>query len=266
MPETPPKNVHLQVLAKLDWAKQHIDKLKAALRRFHDANPVSTFTKTDPKSGYLSYYVRDIPAVPAEIQLILGDVLYSLRGALDYLACGLVPVVTPDTKFPVAHSAKIYKSTLDRVVPAIGKDALKVLDSIHPYQGGDLLLWQLHKLNIIDKHRLLLTVCVVNPMRTLRPGEELSATSSIPERLLLEPREGFPNIIAENVFSPIPLKAGDKLLAVPPAESEQEVGFYFAVGIHEPGIAEGTPLVMLVEFLYRRVEGVVGKLSPFLFR
>ena len=101
-------------------------------------------------------------------------------------------------------------------------------------------------------------------MRTLRPGEELSATSSLPKRLLLEAREGRPNLIAEDIFSPIPLKTGDKLLTVPAAESEQEVGFYFAIGIHEPGIAEGTPLVMLVDFLNRTVNDVVRKLSPYL--
>jgi hypothetical protein len=266
MPDSSPKIALQQVLDRLDWAKQHVKKLNTALRRFHKANPTTTFTKSDPETGDLSYYVRDIPAVPAEIPLILGDALYSLRGALDYLACGLVPVITSDTKFPIAHSSESYKTMLDRVVPAIGKDALKVLDSIRPYQGGDWLLWRLHKLNIIDKHRLLLTVCVVSPMRTLRPGEEISATSSLPKRLLLEPREGFPNLIAENIFSPIPLKTGDKLLTVNASESEQEVRFYFAVGIHEPSIAEGTTLVTLTDFLYRRVEGVVLKLTPFLLR
>jgi hypothetical protein len=82
----------------------------------------------------------------------------------------------------------------------------------------------------------------------------------------LEAREGRPNLIAEDIFSPIPLKAGDKLLTVTAAESEQEVDFYFAVGIHEPGIAEGTPLVMLVDFLSRTVSDVFRKLSPFLLR
>jgi hypothetical protein len=260
------KTAHQQVSAKLDWAKQHIEKLKVALRRFHDEYPISPLTKTDSKTGDISYYIRDIPAVPVEIPLILGDILYSLRGALDYLACGLVPIITPDTKFPIAHSAHTYKSMLNRVVPAIGKDALKVLDSIRPYHGGDFLLWQLHKLNNIDKHRLLLTLCVVNPARTLRPGEELTATSRLPERLLLTPREGFPNLIAENVFTPIPLKAGEKLLTVSATEADNEVSFYFAVGIHEPEIAEGTTLMMLTDFFSRKVSDVIRKLSPFLLR
>jgi hypothetical protein len=99
MPDSSPKIVLQQVLDKLDWAKQHIKKLNIALRRFHNANPTTTFTESDPKTGNLSYYVREIPAVPAEIPLILGDVLYSLRGTLDYLACGLVPVITSDTKW-----------------------------------------------------------------------------------------------------------------------------------------------------------------------
>ena len=266
MPDSSPKTAHQQVLVRLDWAKQHIQKLNAALHRFNKANPVSTVTKIDPKTGELSYYVREIPPVPTEIPLILGDVLHSLRGALDYLACGLVPVITRNTKFPIGDSATNYKSRLHRVVPAMAKDALEVLDSIEPYKGRNWILWQLHELNIIDKHRLLLTVCVVNPARTLRPGEEITLTSSIPERFIPSPREGFPNVVFENLFSPIPLNAGDKLLTVPAAEANQKMRFYFAVGIHELGVAEGTPLPMLVEFLHRAVVVAVGKLSPFLLR
>jgi hypothetical protein len=91
-------------------------------------------------------------------------------------------------------------------------------------------------------------------------------TSSIPERFIPLPKEGFPKLVFENIFSPVPLNAGDKLLTLPAAEANQDMRFYFAIGVHEPGIAEGTPLVMLVEFLSRAVEVVTQKLSPFLLR
>ena len=100
MAEMPTKTAHKQSLDKLDWAEQHVKKLDAALRVFHDANPVRTFTKIDLETGELVYYLGEIPAIPVHIPLIAGDVLYSLRGALDYLACGIVPVITKDTKFP----------------------------------------------------------------------------------------------------------------------------------------------------------------------
>ncbi len=266
MPDSQVKTVHQQVLDKLDWAEQHLKKLNAALRVFHDAHPVPTFTEINPESGELMYYLGEVPSIPAHIPLIAGDVLYSLRGALDYLACGIVPVITRDTKFPIAHSAQAYKSSLGRVVPGIEQQALKTLDGIKPYDGGNLPLWTLHRLNNIDKHRLLLAVSTISPMHDLTPEEMAIQDPLGPNDIpfsLPDGRKALLQFVSKNRL-PVPLHAGQKLLAVPNTEANQDVRFYFTVGINEPGIAEGEPLNLLLFFLSCEVKRCINKLAGFI--
>lgn len=266
MADLPPRIVHEQVLNKFDWAEKHIEKLDAVLQEWRDANPIAVSTEANPETGEVTYYIENVPSIPSSVPLITGDVLYSFRAALDYLACGLVEVVTPDTKFPIAHSAEAYKSSLNRLVPGLRGKALETLNSIKPYQGGNLLLWQLHRLNIIDKHRLLLTVCVVNPAQRLAQDKMPSQKSSGPKQIVCKPRDGVQIIVNFVKEPPISLHAGEKLLTVPASQAQKDVGFYFAIGIDESGISEGTPLNMLLDFIGREVAGTISKLSPFILR
>ncbi|MGO9336089.1 MAG: hypothetical protein ACLPY1_01140 [Terracidiphilus sp.] len=262
-----PKSAHQQVLDKLDWAEQHLNKLNSALRVFHDTHPVSTLTKIDPETGELTYYVREVPPIPSHIPLIAGDVLYSLRGALDYLACGIVPVVSKDTKFPIAHSAEAYESSLGKVVDGIQQEALESLSKIKPYQGGNQALWTLHKLNNIDKHRLLLAVSTINPMHDLTPEEMAIQEPLGPKDFAVTFPTGARGIVRfAKKGLPVPLYAGQKLLAVPDTEANQDVRFYFTVGINEPGIAEGMPLNMLIYFLSCEVKRCIKLLARFIVR
>ncbi len=80
-------SIYEQVLDKYDWAEKHIHKLDAVVCELRDANPIITSTKANPDSGEVTYYVDQIPTIPSSIPLIVGDILHSLRGALDYLAC-----------------------------------------------------------------------------------------------------------------------------------------------------------------------------------
>ena len=38
------------------------------------------------------------------------------------------------------------------------QQAVAAIDALKPYKGGNDVLWQLHELNNVDKHRLILTV------------------------------------------------------------------------------------------------------------
>ena len=261
------KPAHQQVLDKLDWAEKHIQKLNAALRVFHDAHPVHLLTKTESDTGELTYYVGEVPKIPSHIPLITGDVLHSLRGALDFLACGIVPVVTKDTKFPIGHSAQAYKSSLGRLVPGLNQAALKVLDSVKPYDGGNITLSALHRLNNIDKHRLLLTACTISPTHHLTP-EEIAVQDPLgPSDIPFTFPTGERAVLRfSNKGLPVSLHAGQKLLTVANTEANQNVRFFFAVALEEPGISEGLPLDMLLRFMYFEVQRVINKLAMFIVR
>ncbi len=70
------------------------------------------------------------------------------------------PGVEPSQEvgFPICASAEIYESAKGRKLKAMRPDAIKKINSVKPYKGGNDALWKLHKFNNIDKHRALLTI------------------------------------------------------------------------------------------------------------
>lgn len=73
--------------AKIQRAKQHTDELRKAIKDFLDVNPFGVATRVDTVSLRRVYYVSKAPAkIPLEISIITGDVLQTLRSALDHLA------------------------------------------------------------------------------------------------------------------------------------------------------------------------------------
>ncbi len=278
MAKIAPKVAHQQALAKLDWAKQHLKKFNAACRVFHDTHPFSTFTEENPETGELVYYVGEIPEIPAHISLIAGDILHSLRSALDYLACGMVPNITTNTKFPIGHSAEHYKSSLERLVPRLNQKALEVLDGIKPYQGGNISLWTLHRLDNIDKHRLLLAACITNFTHSLTP-EEIAVQEPLgPNDIVFNPPPGMLEMLglpsgkrgvlqfADRKKLPVSLHAGVKILTVANTKANQDVRFIFAIAFNEPGISEGMPVNMALDFIAWEVDRIIRKMAPFIIR
>jgi hypothetical protein len=167
------------VKAKVDRAKLRFDELNAALDAFFRTNPYEVGTRRDPQTRRLIYYLVSVRAVRPEISVIAGEVLQSLRSALDHLAYQLVLVGTGQSGpfnyvyFPIFDSAAKYKAGKLGQIKGMRQDAIDAIDAIKPYKGGNDTLWRLHKLNIVDKHRLLVTVG--SQMRSLDLGALMSS-------------------------------------------------------------------------------------------
>jgi hypothetical protein len=167
------------VALKLDRADAHLAELGDAIEKTLNASGEHFTCKFDPKTGYHVYRAHGLPAIGPEWSVVIGELLYDLRSALDHLAWQLVLLDggTPgeQTQFPVLESPFNKKGQLVAVQlkpPVEDPKILAALDKAQPYKGPEgeparfdiNPLWQLHRLNIIDKHRLLLVVvCVLNP-------------------------------------------------------------------------------------------------------
>src|SRR5260370_33318994 len=155
------------ILIKADWANEHIRYLDIALRTAYKEQPKFLDSEVNSQTGKQSFYVSKVPEIPPLISLITADVLSNLRSSLDHLAYGIVaaatiggiPLKPKNIYFPVACSSNEYMSSkFRRKIDRLEKKAIKRIDIIKPYKGGNDLLWQLHELNNLAKHRLLLTV------------------------------------------------------------------------------------------------------------
>src|SRR5208283_262997 len=169
---------------------------------------------------------------------ITGDAIQNLRAALDYLACSLWSRANSgECKicFPISDSATKYKSEGLRKVKGIGKDAIKEISAIEPYYGGKgEMFWRLHRLSIIDKHRLPLTVAGANL------GVHLP--SLYPE-MFPESAKSNPWILGVGEMR-CPLKDKDILFRDEAGrELKENLQFPFFIALNEVGIFNCQPLI-----------------------
>lgn len=94
---------------------------------------------------------------------IAGECVHALRSALDHTAFELVRAVNPDaiySEFPICKD-KTGKNGWDgngkRKLPGVSVDVLAMVNLVQPYNRRRQFdpLWQVHMLDIIDKHRHL---------------------------------------------------------------------------------------------------------------
>ena len=157
------------IRVKLERAQKHIQELDAELGSFFASNPYPISYKRDPETRRLIYCVRNTRALPPILSAISGDAIQNIRSSLDYLAVGLFRSIPQKPQndnaspkriyFPIFDSVKQYKSEGRGAIPRLRPDATKLIDAVEPYKGGaGHILWVLHRLSIVDKHRMLVMI------------------------------------------------------------------------------------------------------------
>lgn len=164
---------------KIDRAKKHISDLKIVLREFGNADPYRLVSEIKPcaiESDYVEvcsdpimmhhYRIHSSHPLPDEITLLIGDAVHNLRAALDLLVHPLIIQHGGNkqfTGFPFEEEPGNYEAALTKgKVAVLPQNLKKVLRSIEAYKGGrGEDLWHMNRLDIIDKHRLLLSVAEI---------------------------------------------------------------------------------------------------------
>jgi hypothetical protein len=158
---------------KIEWAKRHLADLKKSIDDTLKAHPCRFVGQMNPKTGEYVLGVQGLPAMDPAWSLSVGDIVHNLRSALDHLAWQLVILDggTPDenTQFPIRDSP--FNKRGQWVRPQLRPEVksphiLDALEEVQPYFGpygepavyAESQLWRVHRLDIIDKHRLLLVV------------------------------------------------------------------------------------------------------------
>jgi hypothetical protein len=120
----------------------------------------------------VTYRMTSVGEFSPYLSVVVGDVIHNLRSALDHLAWQLVLLdggqPTDSTQFPIYASATNAKGNPRNVTIQPGIHDQHIIDALIKVQpfteakyGHDPAsdpLWIIHRLNIIDKHRLLVTI------------------------------------------------------------------------------------------------------------
>jgi hypothetical protein len=158
------------VKLKVRRARRHAAELNETIRAFFQKTPYKTTGEIDAETGDKLFKVSRCLPVPREIPLIIGDVLQNLRTALDHLVWQLVEAnggkPNKGTAFPFAKTAQDYRNESSRRLKGVPEAAIKMIDDLRPYAGGNEDLYSLHHLNNHDKHRLLLIVGAAHTVTT----------------------------------------------------------------------------------------------------
>jgi hypothetical protein len=246
---------------KIKRAKKHIQDLDVAVKAFFATKPYVVEAKRDSKTRRPIYYLSSVRDVPPEIAVIAGDTVQSLRSALDHLAYQLVLVGTGQpgpffyVYFPIFDSAEKYEAGKLGQVKGMRKDAIDAIDAIKPYNGGNDTLWRLHRLNQIDKHRLL--IAAGSTFESVDIGGDMI---KLLEKAAGEPLGDFSEFSlhirpADKMF---PLKAGDELfIGAPDDEVDKNKQFTFQVSLNESGIVENEPILRALQDMIDLVDGLI---------
>jgi hypothetical protein len=119
--------------------------------------------KNYPKRAERLYGVQVSKRPNPDWPVVLGDYVHNLRSALDHLTWRVVEqhgTPTDQTQFPVYLTQKKFRAAWPNKVGKVGRKGLKTaFDRLQLYKSRPELypLWVLHRLDIIDKHKTLLT-------------------------------------------------------------------------------------------------------------
>lgn len=257
------ENRMVGVDAKVERAKQLLADLAPQIAHFVQSNPLAIQVTDEPTTGDQVYRVQTAPQLPPAWATMLGDILHNLRSSLDHLAWQLVlangEVPDRQTAFPVTDSARQFEQSIGRMRGVSG-EAIRLIRASRPYRGGNDLLWQLHQLDIIDKHRLLVPVGAAYRSLTLDFGaglRRLIPDSEIPELpLSLSPEDRlFPLQDGEEVF---------RIMAAARSSDDLNPQFAFDVAFGDGDIVQGESLVPTLQRIVEMVVQIMETFRPLL--
>jgi hypothetical protein len=257
------------VQAKITRAKHHVSELDAAIKAFHASNPYKLAAKRDAEKRPV-YFLGQVDPVPIEVAAICGEIIQSLRSALDHLAYQLVLVGTGKpgpffhVYFPIFDSPEKYEAGKLGQIKGMRKDAIDAIDAIKPYGGGNDTLWKIHRLNIIDKHRLL--VAVGSTFESFDIGGDLvRRMNALLVKSGEEPLERGIELALRPANRLFPLKAGDVLYnGIPDDIVDKDKKFTFEIALNETGIVDGEPALKLMKDMVNLIDSLIPAFEPLL--
>jgi hypothetical protein len=189
--ETPYGNAVL----KIERADKHISDIEQRLSSSQDAYYLSLHVNASTGKQFVLYSLAE-KYIRAQLALMIGDTIHNLKCALDIAWSDTIQRLSPAgynprTNFPVRQNRQDLESVLQKTGKILPDSPLFkfMVESVKSYQGGDTDIWAIHRLDIHDKHHLLIPVLNVLSIDGVELEQEngqvdcltLALTGPIPE-------------------------------------------------------------------------------------
>lgn len=159
--ETPYGNAVL----KIERANKHISDIEKRLLAPEYAYHLSLGIHADTGKQFLYYSLAE-KYIRASLALMIGDAIHNLKCALDIAWCEVYRTLYPKDFNPKFLNFPFYpkREYLETALTEKGKIPAKsslfelVVNGVKSYKTGDADIWAVHRLDIHDKHQLLIPV------------------------------------------------------------------------------------------------------------
>ena len=155
----------LDAQACIDWSVAQLKVLEVKFGTWCDTNLKVRVKDADHEAADKPVVIFQDALLPAAFHVEIGCIVNTLRSSLDLLATSLAQrygMANPSKAyFPFANDAAEFCSGKFRgfkFIQALPKPEQAIIKLLKPYEGGNSTLWDLHQLDIMRKHRRLLTV------------------------------------------------------------------------------------------------------------
>jgi hypothetical protein len=239
------------VQVKVKRAEKHLRDLETEIPTLEH----TTILTPDPNTGVAPHPIsflhpnnfQKVPTLSFDTITMAGDVIHNLRSALDHLAQQLVAVgmecapvipLTPEElrqiEFPIAQTLRKYEADKARKIKRMLPEAIQAIDALKPYEGGNDVLWRIHELDNIDKHRAMFSL-----------GQDFLFTADwLPGAYLM--------------------KADNPLFTGVEAQVEQDIELEIEKAVGQPQVTKANALLPALHHLVNFVNDLVVSFKPFL--
>lgn len=163
---------------KLKRAHEHIAEIKNRVDLLPASDVASVGVNSDTGQKFVKHDIMDKSALE-DIALYMGDAVHNLKSALDHAWLAVITRLAPrslchKTLFPVYPTPELLEDALRKREIDTSSKALfnVVINDIKPYKGGDHAIWAIHKLDITDKHKLLVPIATYSTITGLKFEDE----------------------------------------------------------------------------------------------
>lgn len=175
-----------QATLKAHWAEKRFNDLVEFMKAFRDRKPYTVTLERNPETGKYLINVGMTEPMPANIQLMIGEIVHAQRSALDYLWMGLVRAIDPDKRkqtFPFEESVELLKKSIQKTFQGTPFHAFverALINEIRAYSTAGIqgplgrILYAIKELDNWDKHNLIVsTLGVTSVDRVTLEGDSI---------------------------------------------------------------------------------------------
>lgn len=255
---------------KIQRANHHVHDIEREILAFVSSEPYLVIGEIESKTGDEVYRAKIRKEIPSMWGVIIGDAIHNMRAALDIVATAIVVANSgngDNVYFPFGNTPQHFETQLAEKVKGAPQVAIDLIRRFKPYKGGNMPLWQIHRLDRLNKHQLIIPVGAAH--RAIIP-DILGTATAVPgdprEKILKEAAALKTDVLSND--RQYPMKDGTEVYRIPAnarGDIKGNIFCTFDVAFGEGQIVEGQAVMPTLIQFGQLVEEIINTFGRTIF-